>query len=87
MKDFKVDWAWICDRVEVAAATLFVLILMVVLAVVSGVFLTYAVMVLGFPTDNFLETSIGASRFLLVTQLSAWVMYLTFKYLKSFSEK
>lgn len=77
---------WGSTQVEILAVVLTVIILLVMISFGAGIFLAYAVMVLGYPTTDFIGTAAGASRFLLVVLLVSYVAYLIYAYLKSFRD-
>ena len=78
--------SWAGTQVEILAAVLFVIILLVMISFGAGIFLAYAAMVLGYPTTDFIGTAVGASRFLLAVMLVSYVAYLICAYLKSFKD-
>ena len=77
---------WGSTQVEILAVVLTVIILLVMISFGAGIFLAYTVMVLGYPTTDFIGTAVGASRFLLTVMLVSYVAYLIYAYLKSFKE-
>lgn len=76
----------VSTQVEILAAVLFVIILLVLISFGAGIFLAYAVMVLGYPTTDFIGTAVGASRFILAVLLVSYVAYLICAYLKTFKD-
>lgn len=78
--------SWVSTQVEILAAVIFVIILLVMISFGAGVFLAYAAMVLGYPTTDFIGTAVGASRFILAVLLVSYVVYLLCAYLKSFKD-
>lgn len=78
--------SWGSTQVESLAVVIFTIILLVMISFGAGVFLAYAVMVLGYPTTDFIGTAVGASRFILAVLMVSYVIYLLCAYLKSFGE-